>query len=146
MKPAGPLPSYGCPWRHRHLPRWSPRSRPPLSGDDDLRAFDAPQLQALAYTFVEVHDAGYLIGLVFFGLGSTVFAYLWFTSRYIPRALAGLGLFSSMLVAIVTPAVMAIPSLGAIVIPLYFADFHLRSHAGLLVAVQGLARAWRSTQ
>jgi hypothetical protein len=96
-----------------------------LSGDDDLRAFDAPQLQALAYTFVEVHDAGYLIGLVFFGLGSTVFAYLWFTSRYIPRALAGLGLFSSLLVAIVTPAVTAIPSLGAIVIPLYFAPIFI---------------------
>jgi hypothetical protein len=96
-----------------------------LSGDDYLRPLSTQQLQALAYTFVEVHDAGYLIGLVFFGLGSTVFAYLWFTSRYIPRALAGLGLFSSLLVAIVTPAVMAIPSLGAIVIPLYFAPIFI---------------------
>jgi 4-amino-4-deoxy-L-arabinose transferase-like glycosyltransferase len=56
------------------------------------RAFNAKQLQALAYMFVGVHDAGYLIGLVFFGLGSTVFAYLW---------LAAWGIFSSLVAAIV---------------------------------------------
>jgi Domain of unknown function (DUF4386) len=33
-----------------------------LSGADYLRAFDTQQLEALAYTFVGVHDAGYLIG------------------------------------------------------------------------------------
>src|SRR2546428_4238466 len=73
-----------------------------LSGADSLRAFETKQLQALAYTFVGVHDAGYLIGMVFFGLGSTVFGYLWFKSRYIPRALAAWGIFSSLVVAIVT--------------------------------------------
>jgi hypothetical protein len=31
-----------------------------LSGADYLRAFDTQQLQALAYTFVGAHDAGYL--------------------------------------------------------------------------------------
>jgi Domain of unknown function (DUF4386) len=93
-----------------------------LNGDDYLRrAFDAQQLQALAYTFVGAHDAGYLIGLVFFGLGSTVFAYLWFKSRYIPRWLAGLGIFASSLVAIVTLAVMVFPSLTNVMIPIYFA-------------------------
>jgi hypothetical protein len=91
-----------------------------LSGADYLRAFDTQQLQALAYTFVRAHDAGYLIGLVFFGLGSTVFAYLWFKSRYIPRALAAWGIFSSLVVAIVTLAIMVFPSLAAVVIPVYF--------------------------
>ncbi len=43
-----------------------------LNGADDLRAFNSGQLQALAYTFVRAHDAGYLIGLVFYGVGSTV--------------------------------------------------------------------------
>jgi hypothetical protein len=62
-----------------------------LSDAENLRAFDTQQLQALAYTFIRVHDAGYLIGLVFFGLGSTVFAYLWFKSRYIPPSAGRLG-------------------------------------------------------
>jgi hypothetical protein len=91
-----------------------------LSGEDYLRAFDAKQVQALAYTFVRAHDAGYLIALVFFGLGSTVFAYLWFKSRYIPRALAAWGIFSSLVLAIVTLAIMVFPSLVAVVIPIYF--------------------------
>src|SRR5207247_9587787 len=80
-----------------------------LSGADYLRAFDTQQLQALAYTFVGVHAAGYLIGLVFFGLGSSVFGYLWFKSRYIPRALAAWGIFSSLVVAIVTLGIMVFP-------------------------------------
>ncbi|HEY3131700.1 MAG TPA: DUF4386 domain-containing protein [Acidobacteriota bacterium] len=92
-----------------------------LSGADSLRAFETKQLQALAYTFVGVHDAGYLIGMVFFGLGSTVFAYLWFKSRYIPRGLAALGIFASLVVAIVTLAIMVFPRLAAVVIPAYFA-------------------------
>jgi hypothetical protein len=78
-----------------------------------LRAFDTQQLQALAYTFVRAYDAGYLIGLVLFGLGSTVFADLWFKSRYIPRALAAWGIFSSLVAAIVTLAIMVFPSLAA---------------------------------
>ena len=96
-----------------------------LSGADYLRAFDTRQLQALAYMFVGVHDAGYLIGLVFFGLGSTVFAYLWFKSRYIPRALAAWGIFSSLVVVVVTLAIMVFPSLANVVVPVYFAPIFI---------------------
>src|SRR5713226_4636874 len=91
-----------------------------LSGADYLRAFDTQQLQALARLFVGVQADGYLIGLVLFGLGSTVFSYLWFKSRYIPRGLAAWGIFSSLVVAIVTLAIMVFPSLAAVVIPVYF--------------------------
>jgi hypothetical protein len=105
-----------------------------LSGADYLRAFDTQQLQALAYTFVRAHDAGYLIGLVFFGLGSTVFAYLWFKSRYIPRALA-----SSLVVAIVTLAIMVFPSLAAVVIPVYFVPiFIFEVTLGIWLLVKGI--------
>lgn len=96
-----------------------------LSGADYLTAFDSKQLQALAYTFIRAHDAGYLIGLVFFGLGSTAFAYLWFRSRYIPRWLSVLGIFSSLLVAIVTLTIMVLPGLAAVVVPAYFAPIFI---------------------
>jgi hypothetical protein len=110
-----------------------------LSGADYLRAFDTQQLQALAYTFVRAHDAGYLIGLVFFGLGSTVFAYLWFKSRYIPRALAAWGIFSSLVVAIVTLAIMVFPSLAAVVIPVYFVPiFIFEVTLGIWLLVKGI--------
>jgi hypothetical protein len=58
-------------------------------------------------------------------LGSTVFAYLWFTSRYIPRALAAFGIFASLVVTVVTPAIMAFPALGAVPIPVYFAPIFI---------------------
>lgn len=86
-----------------------------VSGGDYLRAFDAKQLEALVYTLaVRVHGAGFNIGFVFLGFGSAVFAYLWFKSRYIPRALAAWGIFSSLVLAIVTLAIMIFPSLGAL--------------------------------
>jgi hypothetical protein len=110
-----------------------------LSGADYLRAFDTQQLQALAYTFVGMHDAGYLIALVFFGLGSTVFAYLWFKSRYIPQWLAALGIFSSLLVAIVTLGIMVFPGLAAVVIPVYFAPiFIFEVTLGLWLLIRGM--------
>ena len=92
-----------------------------LSGADYLRVIDTKERQALARMFMSVQGDGYRIGLVLFGLGSTVFAYLWFKSRYIPRVLAGWGIFSSVVVAIVTVAVMVFPSMAAVVTPIYYA-------------------------
>lgn len=71
-----------------------------LSGADYLRAFDTQQLQALARLFIGLQADGFRIGGLFLGLGSTVFGYLWFKSRYIPRGLAAWGIFSSLVVAI----------------------------------------------
>lgn len=80
-----------------------------------LRAFGPLQLQALIYTFaVRVHGAGFNIGFVFLGLGSTVFAYLWLKSGYIPRFIAIWGIFASALFSVVTLAIMAFPWLGAL--------------------------------
>jgi hypothetical protein len=86
-----------------------------LSGADYLRAVETQQLQVLVYTFLRVHGAGFNVGFVFLGLGSTVFSYLWFKSRYIPRALAALGIFGSLVLAIVTLSIMVFPSLAAVV-------------------------------
>ena len=86
-----------------------------VSGGDYMRAFDAKQLEALVYTLaVRVHGAGFNVGFVFLGLGSTVFAFLWLKSRYIPKALAALGIVSSLVLAIVTLAIMVFPSLAAL--------------------------------
>ena len=77
--------------------------------------------------------------MVFFGLGSTVFAYLWFKSRYIPRGLAALGIFSSLVVAVVTVAIMVFPGLAAVVIPVYFAPIAVfEVTLGLWLLVKGI--------
>ncbi len=58
-----------------------------------LPVFGADQLQTLARLHISI-DA-YYVGLPFWGLASTVCSYLWFKSRYIPRALAAFGMISS---------------------------------------------------
>ncbi len=58
-----------------------------------LPVFEADQLQTLARLHISI-DA-YYVGLPFWGLASTVCSYLWFKSRYVPRALAAFGVISS---------------------------------------------------
>jgi hypothetical protein len=58
-----------------------------LSGVDYLRVFDANQLYGLARLYLSAR------GFVFLGFGSTIFAYLLFRSRFVPRVLAAWGIF-----------------------------------------------------
>lgn len=85
-----------------------------LGGADYLRAFDARQLQGLAYTLIRVYGDGFSIGFLFLGLGSAVFSYLWLKSRYIPRWLAILGIFGSSVMALLSLAIVVFPGLAAL--------------------------------
>ena len=80
-----------------------------LSGAEYLRVFDPDRLQALATIYVGAHGDGYNVAEMFLGLGSTVFAYLWLMSRFIPRELAAWGVFSSLLLATCTVAFIIFP-------------------------------------
>lgn len=66
-----------------------------LGGGTYLSVFEAGRLQALARLHLDTGYDAYYIGLPFWTLGSTVCSYLWFKSRYIPRALAAFGLIAS---------------------------------------------------
>jgi len=65
-----------------------------LEDADYLRAFGPDQLQTLVRLYLSGSDA-YYVGLLFWGLASTVCSYLWFKSNYIPRVLAAFGVISS---------------------------------------------------
>ena len=91
-----------------------------LSGAGYLQAFEPSQLQALAGLSVGAHGDAYNVGLVFSGLRSTVFCYLWFKSGFIPRALAGWGVFSSLLIATCTFAFIIYPELEKVVNATYY--------------------------
>ncbi len=109
-----------------------------LSGADYLRALDTQQLQALARLFLSVEAAGFQIGFVFLGLGSTVFSYLWLKSRYIPPALASWGIFSSLVLALVTLAIMVFPGLGVVGLTYMAPMFIYEVGLGLWLLVKGL--------
>ncbi len=60
-----------------------------------LAAFSADQLQTLARVHIAANFDAYYVGLPFFGLASTICSWLWFKSRYVPRALAAFGVVAS---------------------------------------------------
>lgn len=61
----------------------------------------ANSMPELARLLLTLDMAGNRVAALFFGLGSTMFCYLWFKSRYIPRALAVWGIISSLVPAII---------------------------------------------
>ena len=61
-----------------------------LTGGSHLAAFDAGQLQALAMSFLDLHQAGYLIAQVFFGLWLLPLGYLIVRSGFVPKLIGAL--------------------------------------------------------
>jgi hypothetical protein len=76
------------------------------------QGFNPQQLHGLSYSFLSVYINAFNIGFVFLGIGSAVFSYLWWKSGYIPRLLAGWGIFASLLIAVVSLAIIFVPSLA----------------------------------
>ena len=110
-----------------------------LSGVEYLHVFEAGQLQSLARLFISARGLGFDVGFVFLGLGSTVFAFLLLKSRYVPRALAGWGIFASLALAIGSLAVILFPWFAAnasmtYMVPMFFYEVPL----GLWFLVKGV--------
>ena len=86
-----------------------------LNSADYLRVFEVERLQALAKLYLSARFDVYYIGLLFYGLTSTVCGYLFFKSRYIPRALAAWGVISSLWCAACTFAFIISPNFAKVV-------------------------------
>lgn len=86
-----------------------------------LPVFQAAQLQTLARLHIAASFDAYYVGLPFWGLASTVCSYLWFKSRYVPRALAAAGVISSAWCVICAFAFIAFPNFDKMV-GLYWFD------------------------
>jgi hypothetical protein len=56
--------------------------------------FETEQLHALVGLFLDVRNAGLDVVLIFIGIGGTVFCYLFFKSKYVPRILAAWGMLT----------------------------------------------------
>ena len=68
-------------------------------------AFEREYLQALVGLFLQVRSGGLDVVLIFIGIGGTIFCYLFFAAKYIPRILAVWGMItylSMLILAIVS--------------------------------------------
>ena len=63
-----------------------------LGGASYLAAFDARQLEAIAYLLIRINAQGTQIALVFFGVSTVITGYLMFRATYLPRVLGVLSL------------------------------------------------------
>jgi hypothetical protein len=111
-----------------------------LSGADYLHAFEGTQLQALARLSLSAHADAYNVGLVLAGLRSTAFCYIWFTSRFIPRALAAWGMLASFLMGASAFSFIIFPELAKVVpVEIYGAPiFFFELTMGLWLLLRGL--------
>jgi hypothetical protein len=110
-----------------------------LSGADDLAAFAAGQRQSLAMLALGAQGLGMHVGFILLGLGSTVFAYLLWKSRYVPRAIAAWGIFASLVLALVTLAITVFPVLGEVLGLAYMAPMGLYEVGlGLWLVIRGI--------
>ena len=71
--------------------------------------FTTEQLARLASVAQQGANAGVYTAWIFMGMGSAIFFALFMRSRYLPRALAGFGIFASILLVVVPMASLAYP-------------------------------------
>jgi hypothetical protein len=108
-----------------------------LSDAAYLNAFEAGQLHALARVALSAQGAGLNMGFILLGLGSTVFAFLFWRSGYVPKALAGLGVAASLLLAMYALVVIVFPGARsasyALMLPMFIYEVTL----GLWLLLKG---------
>lgn len=87
-----------------------------ISDAGQLTAFDSNQIQALSIMH-DTYALTFIVVAIFLGLGSTIFNYLLFKSRYIPKLLGAWGIFSSLLLLISQFAIIIFPEVEKTIIP-----------------------------
>src|ERR1017187_418290 len=70
---------------------------------------------ALARLSISAHDAAYNVGLVFAGVRSTTFCYLWFKASFILKVLAAWGVFASLMIGVCAFSFIIFPELAKVV-------------------------------
>jgi hypothetical protein len=109
-----------------------------LKGGDSLAALPAAERQSLAMLAISTQGLGMSVAFILLGLGSTVFAWLLLKSGYVPAWLARFGIFASLVLSVVTLAVLLFPGLGVIGIA-YMAPMGIYEVGlGLWLIVQGI--------
>jgi hypothetical protein len=90
---------------------------------------------------MRTHYAGFNFGFLFLGLGSAAFSFVWYQSRYIPRVIAGWGVFASLTMALCSAAAIAAPQVVKALGMTYMAPMGLYEFGlGLWLLIVGLRR------
>jgi hypothetical protein len=115
-------------------------------------AFETEQLQALVGLFLGTRNAGLDVVLIFIGMGGTLFCYLFFKSKYIPRILAAWGILTYLSMLILAFTSILLPNLSETIKMAFYAPGGLfEIIIGMWLLIKGInveqwnARASEST-
>lgn len=102
-------------------------------------AFEPGQLEALAGAFLGVRTAGLDLVLIFVGLGGAIFCYLFYKSKYIPKALATWGMFTYLSMIVLAFISILVPNHSDIIeIILYGLGALFEVIIGLWLIIKGI--------
>jgi hypothetical protein len=105
--------------------------------DSPTKLFELNQIQLLSLLH-SIYALTFVIVAVFLGLGSTMFNYLFYKSGYIPKILAGWGIFASLLLLISQFAIIVFPAVEKKIIPACYGPIALDEIAlGLWLLFKG---------
>jgi hypothetical protein len=83
---------------------------------------DAGHLQTLIGSFLDMRSAGLDVVLIFIGVGGTLYCYLFFKSKYIPRILSGWGIFTYLSMLILAATRILFPNLSETIKMAFYAS------------------------
>lgn len=105
---------------------------------DHAGMFSVGQLSELSELIAQTSANSLNVSAIFMGVGSTIFFYLFLRSRYIPRALSGLGIFASLLVIAACFAKLILPEYTSILDFAFIPTGLSEVTTGLWLMVKGL--------
>ncbi len=101
---------------------------------------EAEPLQALVGLFLQIRSAGLDVVLLFVGAGGTIFCYLFYVSRYVPRILAGWGIVTYVSMLTLSLASLLTPHFSETIKMVFFAPGALFEIGfGLWLLVRGIS-------
>jgi hypothetical protein len=80
-----------------------------LTNPDYSALLKPDQLNAFVKLFLNSHSFGFVYGMLFLGLGSLAFNYVFLKSNYIPKLLAGFGIFANLFMLVCTFLILLLP-------------------------------------
>ncbi len=101
------------------------------------------QTSAVMRTLLDFHGTAMATGLILFGLGAGLHAWLFWVSRYIPRPLAGAYLIVAAAIFVSCSLLIIFPEIVGVVDPWIIApDFLVELIVALWLVVKGITARW----
>ena len=85
------------------------------------RVFSPEQVYTLVRLFLDIRESGLDIVLMFIGIGGSIFCYLFYKSNYVPKFLAGWGIFTYLTMLLLSFTSLLLPNIPETIKMIFYA-------------------------